>query len=157
MPEVLLVKNEEGQIEGFGERGARTWHRFMAAWKALAVGELLSFTYRVPRSRGFHRKHFKMLRTVFEAQEQFDDDEKFRKWCEVGAGHCDILPGPMGRMVAIPRSIAYEALDELEFEDIHRRVKDFLQSPYATRFLWAHLNDQQQVAMIAELLEGFDR
>lgn len=156
MAEVLLVKGEDGKLQGWGEAGARTWHRFMAAVKDLAVGELIRFVYRVPRSPGFHRMHFLMLRAVFEGQEQFDDDEKFRKWCEVGAGHCDILPGPMGRMVAIPRSISYEALDDEEFRDVHDKVKDFLRSPYATRFLWSHLDDRAQMAMIATLLHGFD-
>ena len=157
MPDVLVTRNEEGNIVGFGEMGVAAWSRFMARVRDLEIGELLRFSYRVPRSPKFHRMHFRMLRDVYESQEQFDDEEKLRKWAEVGAGHCDVVPGPMGRMVAIPRSLAYEALDDVEFGEVHRRVKDFLQSPHATRFLWGHLYDQEQMKMIGDLLAGYDR
>lgn len=157
MASVTIMKNEQGKLEGFGEKGAKTWNRFMAAVRELAVGELLSFTYKVPRSLKFHRLHFGMLKAVFDSQEQFHDDYQFRKWTEVGAGHCDFVPGPTGRMVALPRSIDYASLDDDEFSDVHANVKAFLRTPHAWRFLWAHLDDEKGAEMVEALLGDFDR
>lgn len=105
MPDVLVTRNEEGNIVGFGETGVAAWSRFMGHVRKLEVGELIRFSYRVPRSPKFHRLHFRMLRDVYESQEQWRTEKDFRKWTEVGAGHCDIVPGPMGRMMAVARSI----------------------------------------------------
>ena len=157
MSTVLVFKNDQGKIEGFGQRGAKRYAKFLKAVKSMEVGELLSFTFRVPRSPKFHKYHFAVLKTVFDSQDQFADPEQFRKWAEVGAGHCDFVPGPKGKMVALPRSIAYEALDDAEFSDVHKAVKAFLRSTHATRFLWPNLDDAEGMEMISTLIEEFER
>lgn len=156
MANVLIMKNSQGRLEGFGPRGVKAYNRFLSDLGALAIGEMLSFSYRVPRSLKFHRLHFGMLGTFFESQERFTDDYKFRKWSEVGAGHCDFLPGPKGELVAVPRSIDYEALDDLEFGDVHASVKGFLRSEHARRYLWAHLQEEQTYEMVETLLATFE-
>jgi hypothetical protein len=155
MSAVILVKNPSGHLEGFGQKGAKVYAKFLAACKALEIGETLSFSYKVPRSGPFHRRHFAMLNQVFDAQEQFASDLDFRKWTEVGAGHVLFVPGPTGRMVALPRSIAYDELDQADFEDLHEKVKAFLRSRHATAFLWPHLDESQQMGMIEQLLVEF--
>lgn len=157
MPSVLITKNDKGKIAGFGEKGERVYARFLAAVKALEYGELLAFTYKVPRSPKFHRLHFVMLAALFGAQDQFADDYQFRKWSEVGAGHVDWVPGPTGKMVALPRSIDYESLDDDEFGEMHAAVKAFFRSTHATRFLWPHLDDGQAAEMVEALLMEFDQ
>lgn len=156
MSEVLIYKDETGKLAGFGEKGARAYSRFLKAARELDIGELLKFSYWVPRSDKFHRLHFVMLKAVFESQEQFNDEHQFRKWTEVGAGHCDFVPGPKGRMVALPKSIAYENLDDEDFATVHENVKAFLRSQHARRFLWAHLDDDKSAEMIGELIAQFE-
>lgn len=157
MSVVQVTKNEVGKLVGFGERGERAYARFLAAVKDLEPGEMLSFEFKVPRSGPFHRRHFAVLKAFFDAQEQFSDMEQFRKWTEVGAGHVEFVPGPSGRMVALPKSINYDALDDVEFEDVHGRVVAFLRSEHATRFLWGHLSPQQAGEMVEAILGGFER
>lgn len=156
MANVLVMKNDQGKLEGFGQRGAKAYNRFLGDVRALATGELLTFSYKVPRSTKFHNRHFVMLATVYEAQEKFVDEHAFRKWSEVGGGYCDMVPGAKGELVAVPKSIDYDTLDDLEFEPVHRAVKDFLRSDHCTAFLWRHLGAQQQWEMIEQLLMGFD-
>ena len=156
MPDVLVMKNSQGKLEGFGERGAKTYNKFLAACRELEAGEMLSFAYRVPRSDKFHKLHFVMLRALYEAQEQFADEYVFRKWTEVGAGHCQYAPGAKGRMVAIPLSISYESLDDVEFEELHGKVKDFMRSEHARRFLWPHLSAEQTWETVDILLREFE-
>lgn len=157
MSSVLIVKGNDGRLEGFGERGARAYGRFLKAVKELEIGELLSFTFKVPRSPKFHKLHFAMLRAVFESQEQFSGEYEFRKWCEVGAGHVKFVPGPQGRMVALPKSIAYDALDDVEFSELHDAVKAFLRTPHALAFLWGHLDESKASESIEAIFAEFER
>lgn len=157
MSDVLIYKDERGKLAGFGEKGARAYARFRKAIDELADGELLRFSFWVPRSDKFHRLHFVMLKAVFDSQEQFADEEQFRKWTEVGAGHCDFVPGPKGRMVALPKSISYESIDDEQFADVHENVKQFLRSQHARQYLWGHLSDDKSAEMIGELLVEFER
>lgn len=157
MPQIQVCKDNTGKLAGFGEKGERAYKRFLAAVRALEHGEMLAFSYKIPRAPKFHKLHFVMLAAMFEAQEQFADSYQFRKWSEVGAGHCDLVPGPKGRMVAVARSIDYESLDDVEFSEMHEAVKAFFRSEHATRFLWPHLSDSEQMAMVASILEQFER
>lgn len=157
MSVVQVTKDEQGKLVGFGEKGERAYARFLAAVRELEPGEMLGFEYRVPRSGPFHRRHFAVLKAFFDSQEQFSDSEQFRKWTEVGAGHVEFVPGPKGRMVALPKSISYESLDDEEFRDVHERVVQFLRTPHATRFLWPHLSDLQAGEMVETILAGFER
>lgn len=142
---------------GFGQKGERAYAKFLAAVRNLEYGEMLAFSYKIPRAPKFHRLHFVMLAALFDAQEQFDDDYQFRKWAEVGAGHCDFVPGAKGRMVALPRSIDYESLDDVQFSEMHEAVKAFFRSQHAQRFLWPHLGEEQQMNMVANILDQFER
>jgi hypothetical protein len=155
MTTVILTKNDQGKLEGLGERSGRAWAKFRKTMEAMEIGETLSFTFKFPRSPRFHRFHFAMLAALFEAQEQFDDADVFRKWAEVGAGFCRLVPGPNGRMCALPDSIAYERLDDEEFRDVHEKVKAFMQSRRAQQFLYPHLSEQDAAAMIDVVMEGF--
>jgi hypothetical protein len=157
MPTVQITKDNRGKIAGFGLKGERAYGRFLAAVRNLEYGEMLAFSYKVPRSPKFHKLHFVMLAALFEAQEQFADDYQFRKWSEVGAGHCDFVPGPKGRMVALAKSIDYESLDDLEFAEMHEAVKAFFRSQHAQRFLWPHLSEAEGSEMVEAILREFEQ
>lgn len=155
MPDVVIFKDEFGKLAGHGEKGGRAFARFQSAVRNMAVGETMAFSFKLPRSANFHRRHFAVLNQVFEHQDQFVDEESFRKWIQVGAGFCDLLPGPKGKPVAIPKSIAWDQLDEVEFAEHHAAVVGFLRSTHATRFLWPDLNDMMGDEMIDSLLREF--
>ncbi|HOW46117.1 MAG TPA: DUF1367 family protein [Rubrivivax sp.] len=155
MANVVVHKGGDGKLAGFGEAGARAWARFQQMLSRLQVGETLEFQWREPRSPGFHRRHFALLNCIYEQQDQFTDAEAFRMWCHVGAGFCSLVPGPKGKPVAIPDSIAWSKLDETEFQEHHLAVVRFLRSTHATRFLWPTLSDLQADEMINNLLLEF--
>jgi hypothetical protein len=158
MSAVIIVKNSQGKLEGFGQKGAKTYAKFRAAVDALEIGETLGFSYKVPRAPRFHRLHFAgLIHPLFEAQEQFADEGQLRKWLEVGAGHCDFVPGPEGRMVALPRSIDYASLDDVEFGEVHEACKRFMRTEHCRRFLWPHLTQEQTAETIETILEGVEQ
>lgn len=156
MAKVVIYKDETGKLAGLGEANARAYNKFRAAIAKLEVGETLAFEWKAPRSPGFHRRHFALLNYIYEAQEQFQDADAFRMWVQVGAGFCDLLPGPKGKPVAVPRSIAWATLDEVDFSEHHAKVVAFLRSRHAIRFLWPHLDDARADEMMDSLLHEFD-
>ncbi|APR40012.1 DUF1367 family protein [Paraburkholderia sp. SOS3] len=156
MSKVVLRIDERGKLAGVDERNDRAYGRFRKKLAELQPGQTLAFEFRIPRSPKFHRLHFVMLNAIFTCQEVFTDNERMRKWLEVGAGHFDFVPGPGGDLIALPRSIAYEALDDAEFHDVHESVKAFLRTPHAYRYLWPHLNDERGEIMVEAILNEFE-
>lgn len=143
MSKVVLTIDERGKLAGLGEKGARAWAKFRKQVDGMAHGDTLEFEWRAPRSPAHHRMFFGQVGTLFESQEQFDDADKLRQWLTVGAGYCDFVPGPNGRMVALPKSINWAAMDEAEFGELHAAVLTFLWTKHARQFLWPHLSEQQ--------------
>lgn len=157
MSKVILRLDERGKLTGLTDKDTRAYGRFRKKLENLRPGETLAFDFKIPRSPRFHKLHFVMLRAFFETQEVFDDEERMRKWLEVGAGHCDFVPGPHGNLIAIPLSISYEALDDVEFHRVHESVKAYLRSPHAYRYLWPHLNDEGRERMVEAVLQEFEQ
>ena len=151
MSTLTITKNEEGKLVGLSPADQRAYARFQKSVKAMEPGELYQITLWFPRNKAFHAKHLRMLRTVFESQEQFDDfDNGFRKWAQIGAGYYTSMPGPHGRQIDVSKSIAWDKLDDEELSLHHEKVKEFLRSQRATRFLWPDISDGQA-------FEGMDR
>ena len=155
MSDVVIEKGGDGKLRGLGDKGGRAYARFLSQVRGMAVGDTMRFAFWVPRSLGFHRRHFKIIAKVFENQDQFQDIEKFREWLQVGAGFCDIYPGPKGKPVAIARSIAWERLEEADFEEHHREVIRFMRSAHCTRFLWPQMSDINADTFINNVLGEF--
>ena len=157
MARIVVVRDEAGKLAGLGEKGARAYARFRAALKRMEVGETLEFQWNEPRSPGYHRLFFAKLHALFDRQEQFADVDALRAWLTVGAGECDFVPGPKGRMVAMPRSIAWHRLDEVEFRELVRKIDEFLDSEHAQAFLWPHLGPRKRARVIDDWHAEFDR
>ncbi|MEJ2897580.1 hypothetical protein [Bordetella avium] len=155
MAKIALRVDERGKLAGLTPFDDRAYSRFKKKLGLLRPGDTISFEHRFPRSPKFHRLHFALLGAIFDNQDQFVSPEDLRKWVEVGAGHCRFVPGPKGRLVALPLSISYESLDDAEFYDHHIKVVEFLRSQAATRFLWPDVDDSAALAGIEAILAGF--
>lgn len=84
-------------------------------WK---IGETLRCTVKKPRCYTNHKRYFALLNLTFENQERYTNFEHFRKAVQIAAGHVDELVTLDGEVVLIPKSIAYDALDEMEFSKV---------------------------------------
>lgn len=151
MPDLIVCRGEDGKLQGLGEKGRRAWEKFRRVVEGLEVGETMGFSYRLPRSPNHHRFFFARLAELFARQERFDDDERLLEWLKVGAGFVDLMPGPDGTLVAMPRSISWVALDEQGFIEVHRAIRGFLMTPRAQEYLWPHLAPHARNQMV----EGF--
>lgn len=155
MPTVTLAQSTDGRLEGLSEKDRRAWARFCRRVRELGAS-CITFTWREPRSGPFHRRFFAMLAAAFDAQERFDDPEQFRHWLQIGAGFCDYLPHPERGVVAVPKSIAYDRLDQGEFSAVAEAIWQFYRSAHAREILYPHLDDDQSFEMVWTVLEGFE-
>lgn len=152
MTDIVITKDATGRLCGAGAKHTKAYSKFKAMIDALEPGELATLSYWFPRRADLHGWHFIILTAVFNHQEQFEDMTQFRKWIEVGAGYADFLPGPKGRMVAVPKSIGWDQLDDEDFQEHHEKAIDFMRSPTCTSFLWGHLSEPEQANMIETIL-----
>ena len=147
MPELIIVKDNTGQLEGLGEKGRRAWLKFRKVVSELEPGETMEFSYRLPRSPQHHRFFFARLQALFERQEAFENVEHLLTFLKVGAGLVDWMASPRG-LVAVPQSIAWINLDEQQFIEATRAIRDFLWTDAAQAALWPHLNEQRRYQMV---------
>lgn len=156
MVDLVIVKGDDGRLTGLGQKNAQRYAKWQSKVRDLEVGETVEFSWKQPRSPKFHRLFFAMLANLHDQQEQFDDSEQLRAWLIVGAGYCDFVPGPKGRMVALPRSMSWASMDDTEFRELVIAVWGFLRTEHAQRFLWPHLSPQQASETVEQVLLGFD-
>lgn len=157
MSDVVVVKGGDGKLSGFGDKGGRAWNRFRAMVDRMTVGETLAFSFWEPRSPQFHKRFFAKLHRLFDMQEQFDDVDTLRAWMTVGAGECSFVPGPKGRMVALPKSIKWHRMDDAEFGELVSRIDTFMWTPHARAFLWPHLSDAESAQMVQAWHDEFSQ
>jgi hypothetical protein len=102
-----------------------------------AIGEYAMVEFIKGRSYENHKRFFKFLDVAFDMQEFYDDKEDFRKSLQMLAGHYDelIILGRDGGEPTVhytPKSICFEAMDELEFEKLFKRCRTQYLSRYGT-------------------------
>jgi hypothetical protein len=154
---VVVFKGEDGKLQGFGQRGEKAFAKFRRRVDGMLPGETVHFEWFEPRSPKHHGLFFAKLGALADRQEQFEEEDELRKWLTVGAGYCKFVPGPNGRMVALPQSIAWHKLDEADFCDLHAKVDAFLWTEHARGFLWGHLSKQQTYDLVDQFLAEFNK
>ncbi len=145
-----------GIIDGLGEHNKKQWRQFVNGIMSLEPGEMALVKTMRPRLGPFHRRHFKIEQTVFEAQERFELFDQYLYWIKVGSGWVRWAAGPKGGVVPIPRSVSYAEADEDEFRKFHQQVIAFLRGPHAAEYLWPHLAAGKAAEMMNSILKGFN-
>lgn len=156
MSALIVIKGEDGKLHGMGDKGLRAFGKFQRHVAGMEPGDTMAFSYKLPRSPKHHRLFMAKMNALTDRQEQFEDLDSLRKWVCVGAGYADFVPGPTGRMVALPQSIAFESMDEGDFSELHKKCDDFLRTDHARRFLWPHLSDDKSWHMVNAFINEFD-
>lgn len=107
--------------------------------KKLKLGQTYSVEIKVARNVDFHRKYFALISYAWEflneqETERFRTKENFRKYVEVASGHCEVIFHPrLQEYVEIPKSISFGKMDNAEFSDLYKRVKDVIFSIIGNR------------------------
>lgn len=100
--------------------------------KRLKVGATYVADIKVSRNVQFHRKYWALLNTAWSLLPErtsngFRSLEGFRAYVTVAAGHYDLYYNlRLKEFVETPKSIAFDRMDEAEFEDLYERTKDVI-------------------------------
>ncbi len=93
------------------------------------IGREVTVTLTNTRNIQFHKKFFALLKCSFE---MIDVDFNLRQWRKVvtvGLGHCTFVEAD-GRMIAIPQSISFANMDDLEFSNFYQDALQFICTAY---------------------------
>jgi hypothetical protein len=82
--------------------------------KKFKVGEVYRADVVKPRSYAHHKLAFALLNLTYNNQERWTNFESFRKAVAIAAGHTEELVTVEGEVLYLPRSLSYDALDEVE-------------------------------------------
>lgn len=98
--------------------------------KTLKRGSVIECTVKEFRNYQFHKLYFAMINLSWEylteQQREFfhDSVDAFRKTCEVAAGHYEpVYSVARQAWLEVPKSIAFDKLDEAGFHELYERVK----------------------------------
>mgnify|MGYP002520424615 CR=1 FL=1 len=101
--------------------------------RKLKVGQIYKATIKLNRNYRLHRKYFALINYAWAYQNERQTTffkgsvEIFRKTMEMAAGHCErVYSIEHKEWRDIPKSIAFDKMDEAEFRDLYERVKDVL-------------------------------
>lgn len=93
-----------------------------AALSKIAFGADVQVEIKQPRNIKHHRKFWALANLVAENQEHYETAEQVVAALKAATGHCDWFPMKDGEhMVAIPKSIAFHKMDQIEFNQFYDR------------------------------------
>lgn len=105
----ILCRKSLGGLQAGDEQAADALRKF-------AVGVDVWVEVRKARNVRFHRLYFALLSMTFENQERYTNFEHFRKAVQIAAGHVEEFVTLDGEVLLQPKSIAFDKMDELEFQ-----------------------------------------
>jgi hypothetical protein len=113
--------------------------------KRLKIGQKYRARITVPRDLTKHRKYFALINCAWAFQNEkvqafFNNNvDVFRKTVEMTAGHCEkVYSIKLKEWIDVPKSISFDSVDNIEFEEIYKRVYDVLLSTFLK-----HITEQE--------------
>lgn len=119
------------------------------ALAALPEGVALRCKVTIPRKGWKTRKFFALCSVVQPHQETYPTVEHFRKALTCALGFSDSFKLPDGRTILIPQSIAFDKMDDAEFDALFDRAVHFI----CARIL-PSVNGADLEREVAEIMNG---
>ena len=94
----------------------------------IAAGDLVRADVKRPRNLAHHRKYWALISMIYANQTRYRSPEELNDAIKVHVGHCTLMTLRDGTEVRIPKSIAFHAMDQAEFEAFYERVIDVVVS-----------------------------
>ena len=106
-------------------------------------GEIIVGEIKRARNYENHKRFFAFLNTTFDMQEHFEELEAYRYWLVMKCGYFDTIIAPNGTTMFKAKSIAFESMEEDEFQKLFSRAIDVF-----IRELGNGLNDDELMQAI---------
>lgn len=112
----LLLKTEAG-LRGSSPADQDAYQRFKRRLETMKPGTWIRMEWSSPRHPKHHRKFFALLQLITENSEVYNTIEKALVAVKLCTGHFDLMADPRtGEIIQIPKSIAFEAMPQEEFD-----------------------------------------
>lgn len=92
--------------------------------KKFKYGEVYQCEIKKPRNLKFHRKFFALLQYVFDNQDKYSNLSDLRVEILLQCGAYDEHITVDGKMVYVPKSLSFESMDDVEFEQLYGAAVD---------------------------------
>ena len=114
--------------------------------------EILKAVITRPRNHKHSRKFHALLAVIFPHQDTYPTRETFRKAIQAALGYADKINLPNGGFMLEAHSIAFDKMDQTEFEAFYDRVINLIQ----TRIL-PGINRDDVNREVEEIMRGQDK
>ena len=141
MAELLLARRPDGSFIPLPESEAEA--------AKVGAGEIIRVKWSRPRQLWRHRKFFALLQVVLDNQEFFVTVDQLLIDLKIRLGHIDLFVRQNGDVVYQPKSIAFAAMDEAEFERFYSNVLTIVVREYVKGA------DPRELDRAAEEILGF--
>lgn len=153
MREIEVVKTPQG-LRGWTEDDQRAYARMKKRIEGMEPGEIARVGFSIPRSYPFHKKFFAMLKLAYDAWDPMStrarrkyrgvsiekNFERFRKDILILAGYGEPFFDLQGRLHWEARSIAFDEMEQEDFEKCFDSVANVLLSqPFMAKYNRAEL------------------
>lgn len=101
-------------------------HAGEEALRQLKFGDVVTVEVKKPRNSKHHRLYWALIGIVHHNQDRYETTEQLHSALKIAAGHYDLLTMPSGQEYKIPRSIAFDKMDQVEFSQFYDRVCDLI-------------------------------
>ena len=116
MPKLFLVKTTSGFLPFDDEDKAIT--------DKFSEGEICEVEIRKARNWKNHKRFFAMVKLIFENQDKYQTIDELLIELKLIAGHYKVHVTNKGNPQYIPKSISFEKMDEVEFQEFFDHVID---------------------------------
>ena len=94
--------------------------------KKIKIGEVVRAEITKPRNLLFHKKFMALVRLVFDNQDRYDNIEDLLVELKLKAGHYQEHITTKGKIVYVPKSISFSAMDEYAFGEFYTNALNIL-------------------------------
>jgi len=120
----LLLKTDSG-LRGSSPADQDAWSKFRRRLETMKPGTWIRMEWASPRHPKHHRKFMALLQLITENSETYNTVEKALVAVKLCTGHFDLMADPKtGEIIQIPKSIAFEAMPQEEFEVFYSAAID---------------------------------
>ena len=136
MPKHAFIKSSVGLVPA--DHAAEEW------FHKIKPGRPVDVTVTLPRNKGFHRKFFVMLNMAYQNYDWPDIQtahgpskctyDKFREHVTIKSGHWKYEVTPEGKVVEVADSIAFDKMEQDEFERLYSDVLDVILMNFLTNW-----------------------
>jgi hypothetical protein len=112
-----LVKTLDGKLMADGEES-------LQAINNIKSGDLIIVEYKPSRNYKFHKKLFGLLGVILENQSHYKTVDNILEMVKFKAGYFDTIVTHKGKKHYKTKSIAFENMDEVEFQKFYNSALD---------------------------------